>query len=80
MAPNEDRGNGSDYDMGVLDGPFTNLNGLHRCLNGSIGINTLREWERSGKVKSVRVGRKILIPRSELTDLPKRLLAEEGAA
>lgn len=40
-----------------------------------IGINTIRNLVRLGRIKSIRLGeRKILIPASELTDWPKREL------
>lgn len=45
---------------------------FHEALGGSIGINSIYELIRAGTIKSVRLGRKILIPRRELIDFPHR--------
>jgi excisionase family DNA binding protein len=37
-----------------------------------IGRNSLYGLIQAGRIKHIRVGRKILIPRSELTDFPVR--------
>ena len=42
----------------------------------AIGKNSLYDMIRSGRIKSIRVGRKILIPSSELEDFPNREMAE----
>lgn len=41
-------------------------------LQKSIGRNSLYGLIQVGRIKHIRVGRKILIPRSELTDFPVR--------
>jgi excisionase family DNA binding protein len=41
-------------------------------MQGVIGLNTIYDLVRSGRIKSVRVTRKILIPRQELLDFPER--------
>ena len=46
-------------------------------LQGTIGRNSLYGLLQAGRIKHIRVGRKILIPRSELTDF---LLREVEAA
>ena len=42
------------------------------ALGQTIGINFLREAVRSGRIRSVSVGRKRLIPRSEVEAWPLR--------
>ncbi len=49
--------------------PFYSYPELWEANEKKIGINTLRAWGRSKKLKTVRVGRKILVPKSELDRL-----------
>ena len=42
------------------------------ALGGTIGRNSIYELIRANRIKHVKVGRKILIPRSEAHDFPKR--------
>lgn len=51
--------------------PFYNYAELWEANERKIGINTLRAWGRSEKLKTVRVGRRILIPKTELERLPE---------
>lgn len=51
--------------------PFFTYVGLWEANERTIGINTLREWGRSGRLRTVRIGRRILIPKSELERLPE---------
>lgn len=51
--------------------PFFILTELYEANEKKIGINTLRGWARVGRIKAVRVGRKYLIPKSELLRLPE---------
>ncbi len=49
-------------------------------LDNAIGRNTIYRYLQARKIKNVRIGKKILIPKSELTDFPLRemsLQAEE---
>ena len=51
--------------------PFYTYISLWNAAERTVGINTLREWGRSGRLRTVRIGRKILIPKSELERLPE---------
>ena len=42
------------------------------ALGGTIGRNSIYELIRANRIKHVKVGRKILIPRSEARDFPQR--------
>ena len=42
------------------------------ALGGTIGRNSIYELIRANRIKHVKVGRKILIPRSEARDFPAR--------
>ena len=42
------------------------------ALGGTIGRNSIYELIRANRIKHVKVGRKILIPRSEAQDSPER--------
>jgi excisionase family DNA binding protein len=52
--------------------PFLSPAEFFAEMKGTIGKNSLYGFVHSGRIKSIRVGRKILIPRSELTDFPAR--------
>jgi hypothetical protein len=46
---------------------------FHRALGGTVGINSLRQAVREGRIRSLRVGeRKRVIPATELADWPQR--------
>ncbi len=49
--------------------PFYNYPELWIANEKKIGINQLRAWGRSKKLRTVRVGRRILIPKTELARL-----------
>ena len=49
--------------------PFYTLPELYEANERKIGINTLRAWAREGRIKAVRVGKKYLIPKTELENL-----------
>ena len=38
----------------------------------AIGINSLYQLIRTNRIKHIRIGRKILIPKSEIDDFPQR--------
>ncbi len=57
-----------------LENPFFTVRGLHQALGGTVGLHTIRAAIRSGRIRTVRVGRKHLIPKTEL-----RRLAEMDA-
>jgi excisionase family DNA binding protein len=57
----------------VESSPFYTIAELYEANEKKIGINTLRGWARVGRIKTVRVGRKYLIPKSELHRLPQIL-------
>lgn len=44
----------------------------YRAFDGAIGRGSIYELLRAGRIRHVRLGRKILIPRSELDDFPIR--------
>ena len=52
--------------------PLLTLNEFFVELRGAIGRNSLYGYVQTGRIKHIRVGRKILIPRSELTEFPAR--------
>jgi excisionase family DNA binding protein len=56
-----------DNDRG--SSPFYTLPELYEANERKIGINTLRTWAREGRIKSLEVGRKRLIPKTELQRL-----------
>lgn len=45
---------------------------FHEAIGGVIGLNSLYEYARSGRLKSVRIGRKLLILTSEVEDFFER--------
>jgi excisionase family DNA binding protein len=49
--------------------PFFTVREFYEANERKIGINTLREWVKSGRIKSVRVGSKYLVPKTELNRL-----------
>lgn len=46
-------------------------------LDNAIGRNTIYEYLKARKIKHVKIGRKILIPKSELVDFPLREMSRE---
>jgi excisionase family DNA binding protein len=58
-----------DNDRG--SSPFYTIPELYEANERKIGINQLRAWAREGRIKSVQVGRKRLIPKTELANLVK---------
>lgn len=46
-------------------------------LDNAIGRNTIYLYLKARKIKHVKIGRKILIPKSELVDFPLREMARE---
>ena len=50
------------------------------ALGGTIGRNSIYELIRANRIKHVKVGRKILIPRSEAQDFPEREAGLSGDA
>lgn len=53
--------------------PFYTIPELYEANERKIGINRLRAMAREGRIKSVRIGKKYLIPKSELDNLVQRL-------
>ena len=51
--------------------PFFTYVELWTANEKKVGINTLRQWGRSGRLKTVRIGRRILVPKTELQRLPE---------
>jgi excisionase family DNA binding protein len=49
---------------------------VYEAFGGAIGYNAVYELVRSGRIKSIRLGRKILVPRSELEDWLEREAGE----
>ncbi len=45
---------------------------FHAAIGAVIGINTLYEYARSGRIRSVRIGRKLLILASEVDEFFER--------
>jgi excisionase family DNA binding protein len=56
----------------VASKPFLSPAEFFAEMKGTIGKNSLYGFIHNGRIKSIRVGRKILIPRSELADFPAR--------
>jgi excisionase family DNA binding protein len=54
---------------GYLRNPFYTVRSFHQALGGTVGIHTIRAAVRSGLIRTVRVGRKYLIPKTELVRL-----------
>ena len=48
---------------------------LHLKYDGAYGLNSLYAAVKTGRLKSVRVGRKILVPASEVEDFIRREVA-----
>jgi excisionase family DNA binding protein len=48
----------------------------HEALGGKIGINSLYSLIRAGRIRHIRVGRKILIPKTELENWLEREAGE----
>lgn len=53
----------------ALANPFYTVAGFYQALGGTVGLQTIRAAVRSGRIRSVRVGRKRLIPKTELPRL-----------
>jgi excisionase family DNA binding protein len=49
---------------------------FRECLGGAIGRNSIYELLRAGRIKHIKIGRKLLIPSSEVEDFPKREVGE----
>lgn len=47
-------------------------------LDNAIGRNTIYGYIRAGKIKHVKIGRKILVLRGELTDFPQREMLQQA--
>jgi excisionase family DNA binding protein len=62
----------------VNNSPFYTLRELYDANEKKIGINTLRTWARERRIRSLRVGKKYLIPKTELTRLAE-VAESEGA-
>lgn len=58
-----------------VEKPLLSPEEFGESLHGVIGRNSLYGLLGAGRIKHIRVGRKILIPRSELTDFPAREVA-----
>jgi excisionase family DNA binding protein len=57
---------------GVSLPKFYSIKELYEVYDRAIGINTLYAFVRSGRIRSVHLGRKVLVPSSEVTDWPRR--------
>ena len=57
--------------------PFYTIIELYEANEKKIGINTLRGWARVGRIRTVRVGRRYLIPKTELLRLPELIESPE---
>lgn len=57
--------------------PLLTPSEFHGELGGCIGRNSIYEMLRAGRIRSVRLGRKLLIPRSELTAFIEREASRE---
>lgn len=55
--------------------PLLTVPELHVRFCGAYGLNSLYAAIRTGRLKSVRVGRKILVPASEVEDFIRREVA-----
>lgn len=55
--------------------PLLTFAEFHDALGGAIGIHSLRNYAKADPplIRFIRVGRKYLIPASEVEDLPRRL-------
>jgi excisionase family DNA binding protein len=51
---------------------------FRKGLGNAIGRNTVYTYIRARKIKHVKIGRKILIPKSELVDFPLREMAQQA--
>lgn len=59
----------TDSSAGKPSSPFFTVREFYEANERKIGINTVREWVKGGRIKSVRVGKKFLIPKTELERL-----------
>lgn len=57
--------------------PFYTIPELYHANERKLGINTLRALARQGRIRAVRVGKRFLVPKTELDRLPE-ILAEGG--
>ena len=48
---------------------------LYVRLDKKVGLNSLYDAIRRGQIKSFKIGRKILVPTSEVEDYVKRMVA-----
>lgn len=53
--------------------PFFSIPELWEANDRKVGVNKLRELARSKHLRTVRVGRRILVPKTELARLPEIL-------
>lgn len=52
--------------------PFYTPEEFHDALGGTIGRSSIYQLVRAKRIRHVRVGRKILIPITEVTEFPRR--------
>ena len=57
---------------GIVGKPLLSPSEFFAEMKGAVGKNSLYGLIHDGRIKSIRIGRKILIPRSELIDFPAR--------
>lgn len=57
--------------------PFMAPREFLEALGKPFGTVKLYELLRAGKIRSAKLGRKYLVPTSELTDFPKRVVGED---
>lgn len=53
--------------------PFLSPREFHRAMHGAIGLSAVYDALRANHIKSLRLGRKYLIPASEVGDFPRRV-------
>lgn len=61
-----------DFTSGQTEKPLISPDEFWRAMQGSIGRNVIYNLCKEGRIKNVKIGKKFLIPRSELTDFPQR--------
>jgi excisionase family DNA binding protein len=57
--------------------PFVSPRELHNLWQGALGLEAIYTELRSGHIRSVRIGKRFLIPRSEIEDYPIRIAKGE---
>ena len=59
--------------------PLVSPKKFHNCFGGGIGLNSIYEGVKSNRIRHIKIGRKILIPASEVEAWPLREAEQRDA-